>query len=569
MKRELRKEYTAPFYRGNRRRFAVVFLVTMLTVSLNLAITWIMQQILDAVSGTPGAQPLPVLGGMTAGIIGLLVLLKQITYWTEPRFLQRAMLQFKEHVIQKLTQKSLSSFRQVQTSEYLSRLSNDLNTIESDYLNAQFTIASYVVEFVGALGLMLYYNPVMTVIALAFCVLPLLAAVATGTKMETVEKQVSKGNAGFLEVLQDVLNGFPVIKCFKAEAEMAQLLGESSRKVEEIKCRKRKLHIRLYLMGAVAGVTAQLGTFLVGGVLHTSGYPITPGELIAFMDLTGLFIGSIRELPALLGKRKAALALVDQLASSLQEEIPEEGGNLPATVERGIVVSDLRFAYEPEHPVLKQISCKFEAGKSYAVVGASGSGKSTLLHLLMGRGAYEGHILYDDQELSSICSESLYEVVSMIQQDVFVFNATILENLTMFQAFSEEQVERAIQLSGLDAVLQKKGADYLCGEGGCNLSGGEKQRISIARSLLRNAKVLLADEVTAALDAETAYQVNDAILNLEGWTRIVVTHALDASLLRRYDAILTMRNGEIMESGSFEALMERKGYFYSLFTVSQ
>ena len=118
-------------------------------------------------------------------------------------------------------------------------------------------------------------------------------------------------------------------------------------------------------------------------------------------------------------------------------------------------------------------------------------------------------------------------------------------------------------------MIQQRGEDYLRGENGSGLSGGEKQRIAIARSLLKNARVLLVDEATAALDQQTAFQVAGAILDLEGLTRIVVTHALDEALLRRYNRILALKNGRITETGSFQTLMDQKGYFYSLYTVSQ
>lgn len=117
-------------------------------------------------------------------------------------------------------------------------------------------------------------------------------------------------------------------------------------------------------------------------------------------------------------------------------------------------------------------------------------------------------------------------------------------------------------------LISERGEDYLCGENGSGLSGGEKQRISIARSLLKKSKLLLADEATAALDAKTAYQVSSAILDLEGVTGIIVTHSLDEALLRRYDGIIAMKNGQIIESGTFDELMAQKGYFYSLFTIS-
>ncbi len=157
----------------------------------------------------------------------------------------------------------------------------------------------------------------------------------------------------------------------------------------------------------------------------------------------------------------------------------------------------------------------------------------------------------------------------MIRQDVFVFNASIRENITMFSTFPKEEVDRAIVLSGLSELIAARGEDYLCGENGSGLSGGEKQRISIARSLLRKSQVLLADEATAALDAETACQVAGSILDLAGMLRIVVTHSLDEALLRRYDCILAMKNGRIVERGRFDELMQRRSYFYSLYTVAQ
>lgn len=193
-----------------------------------------------------------------------------------------------------------------------------------------------------------------------------------------------------------------------------------------------------------------------------------------------------------------------------------------------------------------------------------------MLNLLMASYQnYDGAIYYDDTELRELSSGNIYEIETIIQQNVFVFNATIRDNITMFRDFPEEQTGEAIRLSGLSALIEEKGADYLCGENGSGLSGGEKQRISIARSLLKKSQVLLVDEATAALDAQTAYQVSSAILGLKGVTGIVVTHALDEALLKQYDGIITLKNGSIVEMGTFDELIAERGYFYSLFTISQ
>ena len=262
--------------------------------------------------------------------------------------------------------------------------------------------------------------------------------------------------------------------------------------------------------------------------------------------------------------------IIGLIEDALEQDETQPDGVQITPLTRELRLENVRFSYDGETEILRGVSAVFEAGKAYAVVGASGSGKSTLLNLLTSPGmAYEGSILLDGTELRTASPESLYETVSLIQQNVFVFNASIRDNITMFRSFPSEELAQAVRRAQLESLLADRGEGYLCGENGSGLSGGEKQRISIARSLLKHASVLLADEATAALDAQTAHQVTDDILSLTGVTRIVVTHTLEQAALRRYDGILVLKDGRIAESGSFDELMEQKGYFYALYTVSQ
>ena len=210
------------------------------------------------------------------------------------------------------------------------------------------------------------------------------------------------------------------------------------------------------------------------------------------------------------------------------------------------------------------------AGKKYALVGASGSGKTTLMNLLMGAyDSYSGSIAIDGKELREANPDSLYDLISLIGQNVFLFDDTVRRNITMFRDFPADQVQAAVNRSGLGAFISERGEDYRCGENGVGLSGGERQRVSIARALLRGTPVLLLDEATAALDNQTAFAVTDSILHLDGLTRLVVTHRLEAGLLEQYDKIFVLKDGALREQGGVEELMEKKGYFYSLYTVAQ
>lgn len=565
-----RRTLTRQFFAGNSLAFAGTILETIFTVSASLVISWLMQQLIDAATGAEGARPLGELSLIAMGSVLLLAMGFLVAYHTRPRFVSRAIGQYQNYVFRKLSQKSIAAFSGENTALYISALSNDTTTIEMNYLCNIFLLVDNILLFVGGLAMMLYYSPLLTAISLGLAMLPVLVSIPVGNRVAAEEKRVSERNESYMSTLKDSLSGFPVVKSFRAEAAMCQLFAQQVKAVTDAKSLRRKMTIIVQALGSVAGTIAQIGVFLIGAWMAVSGKGISAGVVIVFVQLMNFVLNPLGSIPKCLAEWKAARGLIDKLAQALEQNVREEGEPVDTALTDGIRVETLSFSYEPEKEVLRQVSIHFEAGKRYAIVGGSGSGKSTLLNLLMAAHSnYDGQILVDGQELRSISSDSLYELMTMVQQNVFVFNASIRDNITMFRQFPKEEVDRAICLSGLKDLIDQRGEDYLCGENGSGLSGGEKQRVSIARTLLRKSSVLLVDEATAALDAQTAYQVMDSILSLEDMTRIVVTHSLDEGLLRRYDRILTLKNGVIAEAGTFEELMAKKGYFYSLYTVAQ
>lgn len=570
MHKTLEKQLRAQFYRGNRGVFALAVFAALAGGTLNLIVTWLMQQLIDAASGAPGALPLAALAEITGGFVVLCAVLFLLKYASEPRFIARAMRQYKELAFQKLTEKSIASFRDESTAAYLSALTNDAASVEADYLAQQLAVITKTVTFFGALFMMLWYSPLLTAIAVGVTALPLAASLLTGGRLQAAEKQVSERNRDFTAALSDCLSGFAVVKTFKAEREIFQLFAESNRALEQKKFSRRRLKVLIGMIGAVTGLVAQLGVFLAGTWLALSGSGLTAGTVILFVNLMNFMIGPVSELPALLAGRRAALGLIGKLADALEKDGSAGGSRMLSRLEHGIELRDVSFGYEAGKDVLHHVSARFEAGRAYAIVGGSGSGKSTLLNLLLAENTgYRGSVLLDGTELRELSPEALYGLMSVIQQNVFVFNASIRDNVSMFREFPQEALDEAIRRAHLRELLDARGADYLCGENGKGLSGGEKQRVSIARSLLKKSSVLLVDEATAALDVQTAHQVSSDILDLTGMTRIVVTHSLEEALLRRYDGIFVLKNGTLAESGSFDELMQRKGYFYALFTVAQ
>lgn len=566
----LKKQLESQFYHKNIPALCLAVFSSLIGGSLNLIVSWLIMQLIDAASGVPGTLPIGTLAKLSGGFVVLCIAVFLLEYISMPLYIERAMLQYKNFAFRKLTEKGISSFRDESTATYLSALTNDSTSIETDYLGQQMVLISKVFTFAGALVMMLWYSPLLTAIAAGVTILPLIASLLTGSRIEAAERRVSDRNRSFTAALSDCLAGFSVVKSFKAEKEIFKLFAENNRALEGEKFSKRRIKTIVGMIGTVTGIIAQLGVFLIGSYFALSGYGLTPGVVIIFVNLMNFMISPIAELPGLLASRKAARGLIDKLATALESNPVSEGTSELTHIASGIRLENVSFGYDDSKEVLHGISAFFDAGKAYAVVGASGSGKSTMLNLLTAAaGNYRGNILIDDTELRSIASESLYELISVIQQNVFIFNASIRDNVTMFRSFPEQEIEDAISHAHLNALIAERGDGYLCGENGKGLSGGEKQRISIARSLLKKSSVLLADEATASLDAQTAHQVASDILDLDGITRIVVTHGLEESLLRRYDGIVVLKDGRIEESGSFDELMERKGYFHALFTVSQ
>lgn len=569
-KKPLGKQLRGQFFYKNIPIFCLAVFAALAAGSLNLILSWIIQQLMDTAAGESGALSFRTLLLISAGFVLLCAGLSLLNYASQPRFLERAMRQYKDFAFKKLIGKSISSFRDESAAGYLSALTNDAASIETNYLAQMLAMITKAVTFIGALLLMCRYSMLMTAIAAGLTVLPLIASLLTGNRLQAVESRVSERNGEFTAALSDCLAGFTVVKNFKAEREIFRLFAQSNKALEHEKFTGRRIKTLVGMIGAVTGIFAQLGVFIAGVYLSMKGGSMTPGAVVLFVNLMNFIISPIAELPGLLACRKAALGLVDKLAAALERSSSREGSETLNRLEHGIRLENVSFAYEPGKTVLHGINAEFEAGKAYALVGGSGSGKSTLLNLLMAAETnYSGHILADGIELSDISTESLYGTMAAIQQNVFVFNASIKDNVSMFRDFPKTEMDEAIARAHLGALIRERGEDYLCGENGSGLSGGEKQRISIARSLLKKSSVLLADEVTAALDAQTAHRVSSDILDLQGITRIVVTHTLEESLLRRYDKIFVLRGGRIEEAGSFADLMANKGYFYALFTVAQ
>lgn len=567
-RKQTAKGYIREFYRNNRVNFALAVIAAILSSGMQVGIAYLLKELTDvSMSGSMERlwNLVRIALAFMLAMVGIWLLDRQFKH----NFMKKAVESYRNKAFDAITGKSIASFGKENTSNYISALTNDVNSIETNYLTANFTFLTLVLQAFGSLVLMLWYSWSLTLVVMALSALLIAISLPFGNRIAEQEKQVSEKNANFMSMVKDLLSGLGVIKSFQAQEEAAALYYDRNGNLEQVKCRRRKAAEIVNIASFVGGFTVQMGVFCFGAYLSIRGR-ITPGVVIAFVQMMNYIINPIQQLPGLLANRKAAVGLIEKMAGYGEDITPRENLEKLETVGDGIRFEHVDFSYEKGDEVLKDVSVRFEAGKSYAIVGGSGSGKSTMLNLIMGSyPEYGGNITIGGKEISSLQPDSIFDVISVIQQNVFIFDDTIIQNICMFRDFDKEQVDRAVNGAGLSGLIEEKGRDYACGEGGSCLSGGERQRIAIARSLLRKSPVLLVDEATSALDAETADSVTGSILNIQGLTRLVVTHRLDEKTLNRFDGIIVMKNGRITEQGTFRELMEKRQYFYSLYMVSR
>lgn len=561
------RAYLASFYEKNRLCCFLAALLYILDALSMLVISWLLGVVLDAITAADSGELLHLVW-VSAVILGAMLAVGLLLQLTKNRFICRGISSYRSLAFARLTKKNISAFARENSSAYLSALTNDATGIETDYLEKSLGILRFGVMFVSSLAMMFWYHWKLALFAVGLSLLPMVVSLGMGGEMARRERALSDQNGEFVARVKDILSGFAVIKSFRAEEQSKELFENANEALRQVKFHRRMWAGLLSTIGQFSGSIVQIGVFFLCGFYAIKG-EITAGTVVVFVNLCIFVIAPIQYIPEYWGARKAALSLVEKMAELNARNQGRSGKRVEPELKEGIVFANLGFGYEPNKPVLKDVSLRLEAGKAYAVVGASGSGKSTLLRLMMGGyDGYEGSLTIDGQELRDTDPDSLYDLMSLVGQEVFLFDDTIRNNITMIADFPAEKVEAAVRQAGLDRVIRDRGEDYRCGENGVNLSGGERQRIAIARALLRGSTVLLADEATAALDAETAKTVTDSILNLKGLTRVVVTHRLEPSALSRYDGIIVMKNGCVSEQGSFDGLMEAKNQFYALFMLA-
>ena len=552
----------------HKKSFYTFMIFNILVPLTNIAFAYSIKIIIDSgMSQNREALSKAILSG--AVVIFVYAGLNFISLRLRNKLVRQIMSRYKNKVFKSILDRDYREFSKEKSGKFISILTENMKKIEQDYLHQYFNISKNISLMIFSLVAMFIGNWFLTLLVIIASIIPMMISGFIGQKSASLQNSSMIADQKYLAKIKDILAGFLVIKSFNVKEAIRQDYRNESEKLDEIYFMKGKFDVLANVISQLSGMIVFLVAFGGGMYLVFNGYT-TIGSVTAIVQLVNFVVMPLNEVGMGMSKFREGQATLN--AFEVKDVIELQTGKTKEYFDDVISFSNIDFSYpNTEEKIFNHLSLKIQKGEKIAIVGMSGSGKSTLLNLLLRfYDVTSGHISIDNQDIQAISAESLYNLMTIVQQDVYIFDDALRANITLNQSFTDEEIKKAVQQSGLESyVLENElGLQALCGENGSNLSGGQKQRVSIARALIRKTPILLLDEATSSLDNQVTTEIESSILDIQNLTALVVTHKLNENILKKYDRILFMKDGVIVEDGSFSDLMDRRGEFYRLFELS-
>lgn len=550
-------------FRKYKLLFAFLIFTYMASSILYIAQALLFKDIFDAIS-EGSFDVFSMLSVKVACFIALLMLNTYLQGIAYAGFCKRCSVDLKNAVIDKITTMDFNSFTANNSAKYVSIINNDVKVLTNNYYGIIPHIIYSFFTSISAAVTLFYFSPLLAVVSIVLGIFPLLIPILLKNRLKKRQNKYMEALERYNVYIRDIFSGFEALVSFGAGHFVRKAHAEENSATEECNLRLKKLKAKSAACSRGIYMLVLLFNQLLAVALVIA-QKMTLGSMMAAIQIMNFVVMPIQWGINGYSTLTAARAVVSRVEDLLAEE--EHRDLLKVKTILPLRCENLSFSYEEGQPVAVDLNCILEPGKKYAVVGSSGSGKSTFLKLLMKYyDTYQGNIYCGDHELRRLDKTSLFQNLAAIHQNVVLFNDTIRTNICMYAEYSDKLVIDAARRAGLWDLISSlpEGLNTMVEENGHNFSGGEKQRISIARAILRQVPLLLMDEATSSLDPVTAQAIENDILTQEGMAAVSITHHLIGKSLPLYDQILVMQEGCFVEQGTFDDLMKKQGVFWGM-----
>jgi len=457
-------------------------------------------------------------------------------------YMRDILLSLRIKAFDKIIQMSYKQFNKQSRDVYSSNLINDINTFENSFFVSVINFIFKCVMYVSCMVILAFLNWQLALIIFGVSMFVLVISKLFEKKTISLQKEVSTANEKFTVDVSNVFSGLEILKLNNIEEAF---LNNNKKQIVTLEGRKYSYNVFTSLQ---LNFNATIGYFVLIGLIvylmFQTQVGVGYGELMLTIQLSSNAIFPLVNIFPLFNVLKSAKAIFEKITTEEVTTETEESLK-PFTFKDHINVNQVSFAYDEELPIFKSIQFSLEKGKKYLVKGPSGSGKSTLFKLLSHMiDDYKGSIEVDGTNMKLISSKSFNEKVSYVYQDVFLFEASLKDNITLFKPYSDEEVYEACRKAGLLEFVDSldKGIHTVISENGKNLSGGERQRVSIARALCKKADILFIDEATSSLNEELGREIEQTILDLDA-TVVAISHKHFQGITSQYDVVLEIKDG--------------------------
>ena len=538
--------YEFKLVKSYKKEFVLVVLASIVSLICNLASAYISKELINAAVGKTNFN----LWVIVVTIIIISVTKPFGTYLVNKssyNFAKSFMIDYRKSIIDSY----VLNEGEMLSSDFLNTVNQTTTKLKDMFVMPFLKNIRYAILFIGASIYLLYINKIIFFIIVIGSVLPLIIPQIFNKKNQKLRMDSIGENEQFIAKSKEITDGFETIKSFGIEDKIINLfekLNKTNQKKLFLANRFNVFHMIFSFFISMLGIVSALVT---ATYLSSKGL-VTAGEIGAIIQLSNYIVDPVTTIPANIISIKSVELEMKRIDKMIAKKNNNSKEHEKFKLDNQISIKNLSFKYG-DNEVLKGISLDLEKGKKYAIVGESGSGKSTLANILLRRLDYEnGSVKFDDTELKRIDEDDFYSNISLVSQNVFLFNDTLKNNVCLYNDYSQSDFERSIEKSKLNSVIEdlEEKENTVLGEYGTSLSGGEKQRVSISRALIKNSSFVIMDEATSSLDIKTARAIENTLLSLNQ-TVLVITHRIDESILKKYDKIFLLEDGRITQSGDY------------------